>query len=179
MFMINFHKVVEESDYVAYVSRLRKFRTAFDQLLERGRASSANDIRPPKFAYEGVIDQSRKVISGAPFDDGKDSALWADAQAKADALAKDGKITAERAAELKEDARKALLEVVKPAYERVIAFAERSEEHTSELQSLMRISYAVFCLKKKKDPHSANHQVKHKSPLKHDILDIINIPNTI
>src|SRR3546814_6908805 len=28
----------------------------------------------------------------------------------------------------------------------------RSEEHTSELQSLMRISYAVFCLKKKKDP---------------------------
>src|SRR3546814_4182723 len=29
---------------------------------------------------------------------------------------------------------------------------ERSEEHTSELQSLMRISYAVFCLKKKKQP---------------------------
>src|SRR3546814_6207458 len=29
--------------------------------------------------------------------------------------------------------------------------AERSEEHTSELQSLMRISYAVFCLKKKKE----------------------------
>src|SRR3546814_7108014 len=28
--------------------------------------------------------------------------------------------------------------------------SERSEEHTSELQSLMRISYAVFCLKKKK-----------------------------
>src|SRR3546814_4678365 len=31
-----------------------------------------------------------------------------------------------------------------------IGFAARSEEHTSELQSLMRISYAVFCLKKKK-----------------------------
>src|SRR3546814_8263016 len=30
------------------------------------------------------------------------------------------------------------------------ALATRSEEHTSELQSLMRISYAVFCLKKKK-----------------------------
>src|SRR3546814_6636917 len=29
------------------------------------------------------------------------------------------------------------------------SFADRSEEHTSELQSLMRISYAVFCLKKK------------------------------
>src|SRR3546814_10777249 len=31
---------------------------------------------------------------------------------------------------------------------------ERSEEHTSELQSLMRISYAVFCLKKKKTQHN-------------------------
>src|SRR3546814_7088693 len=33
----------------------------------------------------------------------------------------------------------------------------RSEEHTSELQSLMRISYAVFCLKKKTDPQHTNH----------------------
>src|SRR3546814_3911895 len=33
---------------------------------------------------------------------------------------------------------------------RGLLVAERSEEHTSELQSLMRISYAVFCLKKKK-----------------------------
>src|SRR3546814_8907438 len=32
----------------------------------------------------------------------------------------------------------------------------RSEEHTSELQSLMRISYAVFCLKKKKKQHEPN-----------------------
>src|SRR3546814_7041404 len=31
---------------------------------------------------------------------------------------------------------------------------DRSEEHTSELQSLMRISYAVFCLKKKKQTHN-------------------------
>src|SRR3546814_3738695 len=35
--------------------------------------------------------------------------------------------------------------------EQVGALARRSEEHTSELQSLMRISYAVFCLKKKKN----------------------------
>src|SRR3546814_7610131 len=33
----------------------------------------------------------------------------------------------------------------------------RSEEHTSELQSLMRISYAVFCLKKKKKKHNLTH----------------------
>src|SRR3546814_9479154 len=34
----------------------------------------------------------------------------------------------------------------------------RSEEHTSELQSLMRISYAVFCLKKKKHRHTEKTQ---------------------
>src|SRR3546814_3881163 len=34
----------------------------------------------------------------------------------------------------------------------------RSEEHTSELQSLMRISYAVFCLKKKKTKNTTNTQ---------------------
>src|SRR3546814_3650231 len=34
----------------------------------------------------------------------------------------------------------------------------RSEEHTSELQSLMRISYAVFCLKKKKNTQNENEQ---------------------
>src|SRR3546814_3035429 len=42
----------------------------------------------------------------------------------------------------------------------------RSEEHTSELQSLMRISYAVFCLKKKKNTtyhtHSNLYQTNHK-----------------
>src|SRR3546814_2322983 len=37
----------------------------------------------------------------------------------------------------------------------------RSEEHTSELQSLMRISYAVFCLKKKKE--STTNTLRHKT----------------
>src|SRR3546814_10647286 len=47
-------------------------------------------------------------------------------------------------------------------------FIERSEEHTSELQSLMRISYAVFCLKKKnqtlknnKNTQRTHHNIKH------------------
>src|SRR3546814_5695933 len=37
--------------------------------------------------------------------------------------------------------------------------ASRSEEHTSELQSLMRISYAVFCLKKKKTKRDKTNRV--------------------
>src|SRR3546814_2405243 len=38
-----------------------------------------------------------------------------------------------------------------------VVVERRSEEHTSELQSLMRISYAVFCLKKKTKLHLKNH----------------------
>src|SRR3546814_1467913 len=41
----------------------------------------------------------------------------------------------------------------------VTADGGRSEEHTSELQSLMRISYAVFCLKKKKNTQHNEHDV--------------------
>src|SRR3546814_1385694 len=42
------------------------------------------------------------------------------------------------------------------------SFEERSEEHTSELQSLMRISYAVFCLKKKRSKQSHTQKHIHK-----------------
>src|SRR3546814_8420517 len=38
----------------------------------------------------------------------------------------------------------------------------RSEEHTSELQSLMRISYAVFCLKKKKQMVTTSSKALHR-----------------
>src|SRR3546814_10377500 len=41
-------------------------------------------------------------------------------------------------------------------------FEARSEEHTSELQSLMRISYAVFCLKKKNKHNYSKSNNKHK-----------------
>src|SRR3546814_9212171 len=46
-------------------------------------------------------------------------------------------------------------------------FIGRSEEHTSELQSLMRRSYAVFCLKKKKNrktQHQNNNKYIHNNP---------------
>src|SRR3546814_3269752 len=52
--------------------------------------------------------------------------------------------------------------------------AARSEEHTSELQSLMRISYAVFCLKKKKIQQEPQcpRRTQHESPVQS------TVPNT-
>src|SRR3546814_3499771 len=48
------------------------------------------------------------------------------------------------------------------ARRRITCSMSRSEEHTSELQSLMRISYAVFCLKKKNIPQNMNNQNQYK-----------------
>src|SRR3546814_6348880 len=54
------------------------------------------------------------------------------------------------------------------AFTSMLTSSGRSEEHTSELQSLMRISYAVFCLKLKNYPQNHIHQphtTKHKTKI--------------
>src|SRR3546814_10487441 len=52
-------------------------------------------------------------------------------------------------------------------YARMLAYQSvRSEEHTSELQSLMRISYAVFCLKKKKKKNNNKYRSNNNVTLK-------------
>src|SRR3546814_2838211 len=61
--------------------------------------------------------------------------------------------------------------------------AGRSEEHTSELQSLMRISYAVFCLKQKQKAPPYEHIIKHAIStihysLNHKLLPNLSTPHT-
>src|SRR3546814_7244796 len=58
--------------------------------------------------------------------------------------------------ETDDDFERTLEVAAEAAYESAYTFIYRSEEHTSELQSLMRISYAVFCLKKKKNTDRSN-----------------------
>src|SRR3546814_1823409 len=55
-------------------------------------------------------------------------------------------------------AHRRLRNILAEPVERAEQFARRSEEHTSELQSLMRISYAVFCLKTKQSPKHKHTQ---------------------
>src|SRR3546814_4790555 len=54
----------------------------------------------------------------------------------------------------------------------------RSEEHTSELQSLMRISYAVFCLKKKKHKQQINKIHKSATTNQHTTPDTTELNTT-
>jgi uncharacterized protein (DUF885 family) len=124
MLLMNFHTVDTEADYLAYISRLNQVPRFFGQMLDHGKSAEAAGVLPPRFALEGVIEQSRALIAGAPFAAGVDSALWGDLQRKADALATADTITAERATELKALARTALVEQVQPAYTQIIDWAE-------------------------------------------------------
>jgi len=124
-FLINFHAVDSEEDLVAYLRRIEQLPRAMRQLIERASAAAARGIRPPRFAHEGVIAQARKVISGAPFDDGPDSALWADLQGEIEGLVTKGVITPSRIPGLRDTARAALLQHVKPAYETLVAWVEQ------------------------------------------------------
>jgi uncharacterized protein (DUF885 family) len=122
-FLINTHVVQDAGDMRAYDARLRALPAVLDIAIGETRASSAQGIRAPKFEVERVIAGSRTITTGAPFDDGPDSPLWADAKAKVGKLQAAGKVTPAEAEALLADTRAALL-AVKPAYQRVIAWAQ-------------------------------------------------------
>jgi len=99
--MINFHKVDTAEDMQAYVKRIEGISRALTQLLERAQANAEHDVRPPRFAYEGVLEQLDKLICGAPFTEAEqDAPLWADAKGKIDTLIKADKLTDEQAQKL-------------------------------------------------------------------------------
>jgi len=120
-FLLTQHKVEDESDMTAFITRLGGIGTAMDQLLARAQSNAEAGTRPPRFAYDAVIDESGKLISGAPFGDGEPfdeerepSALWAASEGHLAKLIEDGTITEERAGELREEARAALIEQMPP-----------------------------------------------------------------
>ena len=115
--MINFHKVDTAEDMQAYVKRIEGISRALVQLLQRAKSNSEHDVRPPRFAYDGVLTQINNLINGAPFTDAEqDIPLWSDAKGKIDALVKADKLTDEQAKQLTEDSKLALQNHFLPAY---------------------------------------------------------------
>ncbi len=128
-FLISSHLVEQPSDMAAYNARVAALGHAMDQVLERAKASAAQGIRMPRFQYERAIRESGKLISGAPFDDGPDSPLWADARTKVGKLQAAGKLTPEAAQALLDANRSALLTGMKPGYERLIGWLQADIAH--------------------------------------------------
>lgn len=87
--LMNFHKVDEVVDMEAYVKRIGGIAKAIADLQQRAAKYAEAGVRPPRFAYEGVLEQVNNLLDGAPFKESdKDAPLWADAKAKVEALKK-------------------------------------------------------------------------------------------
>ena len=137
-FLINFHAVDEAADARAYVTRLRAMPVMFDQLIARAEAQAAKGVLPPRFVYPLLVESCREIIAGAPFDAGeKKSALLEDIETKVGAL-KDADAAAKQ--QLIADARAALLDSVKPAYEKLIALFEAQEKVATDEDGVWKLS---------------------------------------
>ena len=103
--------------------RVRPGAAAADRDLEAQRHEG---VRPPRFAFDFVIDESTKIITGAPFDEtGPDSAVWADVKTKIADLQKKGALDDARAKAMLADARAALTGPFKAASTTADRVAER------------------------------------------------------
>ncbi|MCP4457061.1 MAG: DUF885 domain-containing protein [Cytophagales bacterium] len=134
-FLINIHNVTDSSDAAAYVSRLNSVNVLFDQLIENLTIREQKGIMPPKFVFPRTIEASQNIVTGAPFDYGESSALQADFYTKVDAL----DLSDKTKSDFKNSADKALINVIKPAYESLIAFLQGQESRATDEDGIWKL----------------------------------------
>ncbi|MGE3887269.1 MAG: DUF885 family protein [Vicinamibacterales bacterium] len=134
--LVAFHRVDDASDMGAYVARIRESGRAVRQLIEISKRNVVSGVRPPRFAFDFVIDESTKIITGAPFDEsGTDSAVWADVKAKVADLQKKGALDEAKGKALVEEARAALTGPFRGAYQDLIAWQKEDRLNAPEKTS--------------------------------------------
>ncbi|WOT04277.1 DUF885 domain-containing protein [Shewanella youngdeokensis] len=116
--LINQHQITSITDAQAYISRLNGVPKRLAQLQSALAVRADKGIIAPKFVFPYVISDSQNIITGAPFNDGQDSALWADFKRKVTAIS----ISEDEQQQLLASAKVALIEQVKPAYNKLISY---------------------------------------------------------
>ncbi len=134
-FMINIHRVTNLTTAEAYVSRLRGIEAVLDQNIAEARIRAEAGVIPPAWVLPLVIIQARNVVSGAPFGEGPDSALWADLQTKINAAP----ISDADKQRLIAAGRAALTDHVGPAYQRLIALLEEQQSQAAVGDGVWRL----------------------------------------
>lgn len=86
VFLINNHRISSVADAEAYVSRIGEAERYMGQVATTLKARAAEGVVSPRFVFEPSIENTRNVITGAPFDGGADNPVWADFQKKVGAL---------------------------------------------------------------------------------------------
>ena len=124
-FLINMHQIIDVKDAENYIARLNAMKPLFDQLVINLKSRQEVGIMIPKFVFAKVIEDSKNVITGAPFDNSnRNSTLLEDFSSKVIALEIDD---AQKQA-LIDKAVDGLLNGVLPAYNHLIATLEDQEK---------------------------------------------------
>ena len=132
-FMISFHRIDDESDLQAYLSRLQQIDRVLGDLLDRSRQQAADGIRQPRFNYEFALSEIDRVTAGVPFntdDSSPNSPIWADLQGKVDAMVDNSVLNSDVAQEYLTQAREILSGEVLTAYGEVRAWLEQDIANT-------------------------------------------------
>ena len=82
VFLINQHRVSSVADAEAYIARLREVERVMAEIAANMRQQAMLGIVPPKFNFEPVEADARRVMAGAPFTSGKDTPVFADFKSK-------------------------------------------------------------------------------------------------
>ncbi|WP_250464528.1 DUF885 domain-containing protein [Microbulbifer litoralis] len=125
--LINQHRIDSVEDARAYISRLDALPEHFAQLQENLETRAEAGTIVPRFVFPYVISDGQNLISGAPFDDGEDSTLFADFKGKVEKL----EISDEQRTELVGQAKTAMLERMQPAYRDLIAYLKELEKRAT------------------------------------------------
>lgn len=126
-FLMNIHQVSDLQDAKDYISRLQKIDVALAQVVDDIKMRADKQIILPKFLFPAVLNDCKNLLTGAPFDKSKeDSPLFADIKAKIEGL--DSTVDAATKTALIDQARLALLEHFKPAYENLMAYMTELEK---------------------------------------------------
>lgn len=135
-FLINFHLIDSVADARAYISRLNKLPRVMEEVIEGLKLREVNGIIPPKFVYQDVIDVSRNIITGKPFEKStEESILLADFKQKLSGLNLPGELESELLMEVQS----VLVNAVGPAYEKLIAFLEDQRQRALAEHGVWRL----------------------------------------
>ena len=120
-YLISVHQISDVASARAYIARLENIAVWFDQVIAQLKIREDKNLMLAHWQYGKIILASQNVISGAPFDEGDASSLWADFNRKLAAL----ELDETQHTKLQDLAKKALLEDVQPAYERLMAILQQ------------------------------------------------------
>ena len=123
--IISYHVIDNLADAQALVKRIAGMARAMHQLIDRAELGIQAGVRPPQFAYQGVLKEAKAIITGQPFEQTEaKSALWEYGLSSMEALLKSGVASEQQASEFKQALTNVLVAQVGPAYQRLIAMVE-------------------------------------------------------